>query len=127
MNEIVNNFLLADDEFMPGMHSKQHGFTYSACGPFSKNEERIQKFKETGDRNYIYKNQFDKACFQHDMTSGDFKDFTRRIASDNVLRDKAFNIAKNPKYDGYQRCFASVVGKFFHKKIKGGSVTIKVQ
>ena len=127
MKEIVNNVLLAGDEFMPGMHSKPPGFTYSACGPFSKNEERIQKFKETGDTNYIYKNEFDKACFQHDMTSGDFKDFTRRIASDNVLRDKAFNIAKNPKYDGYQRGFASVVSKFFHKKIKGGSVTIKVQ
>ena len=86
---------------MSEMHLKQPGFTYSACGPFTKNIERIQKFKETGDTNYIYKNELDKACFQHDMAYGDFKDLARRTASDKVLRDKAFNIAKNPKYDGY--------------------------
>ena len=67
MNEIVNNFLLAGDKFMPEMHSKQPGFTYSACGPLTKNKERTQKFKETGDTSYIYKNELDKACFQHDM------------------------------------------------------------
>ena len=95
MNEIVNKFLLAGDKFMPEMHLKQPGFTYSACGPFTKNKERIQTFKETGDTSYIYKNELDKACFQHDMACGDFKDFKRRTASDKVLRDKAFNIAKN--------------------------------
>ena len=84
------------------MHLKQPGFTYSACGPFTKNKERIQKFKETGDTNYIYKNELDKACFQHDMAYEDFKDIARRTASDKVLRYKAFDIAKNPKYDGYQ-------------------------
>ena len=116
MNEIVNKFLLAGDKFMPEMHLKQPGFTYSACGSFTKNKERIQKFKETGDANYIYKNELDKVCFQHDMAYGDFKDLARRTASDKVLRDKAFNIAKNPKYDGYQREFASMVYKFFDKK-----------
>ena len=115
MNEIVNKFLLAGDKFMPEMHLKQPGFTYSACGPFTKNKERIQKFKETGDTNYIYKNELDKACFQHDMAYGDFKDLKRRTFSDKVLRDKAFNIAKNPKYDGYQRGLASMVYKFFDK------------
>ena len=100
MNEIVNKFLLADNKFMPEMHLKQPGFTYSACGPFAKNKERIQKFKETGDTSYIYKHEIDKACFQHDMAYGDFKDLKRRTFSDKVLRDKAFNIAKNPKYDG---------------------------
>ena len=55
------------------MHLKQPGFTYSACGPFTKNKKRIQKFKETGDTSYIYKNELDKACFQHDMAYGDFK------------------------------------------------------
>ena len=80
---------------MPEMHLKQPRFTYSACGPFTKNEERIQKFKETGDTSYIYKNELDKACFQHDMAYGDFKDLKRRTASDKILRDKAFNIAKN--------------------------------
>ena len=67
MNEIVNKFLLAGDKFMPEMHLKQLGFSYSACGPFTKNKERIKKFKETGDTSYIYKNELDKACFQHDM------------------------------------------------------------
>ena len=103
MNEIVNKFLLAGDKFMPEMHLKQPGFTYSACGPFTKNKERIQKFKETGDTSYIYKNELDKACFQHDMAYGDFKDLARRTASDKMLKDKAFNIATNPKHDGYQR------------------------
>ena len=78
------------------MHLKQPGFTYSASGPFTKNKEKIQKFKETGDRNYIYKYELDKACFQHDMAYGDFKNIARRTASDKVLSNKAFNIAKNP-------------------------------
>ena len=88
---------------MPDMHLKQPGFTCSACGPFTKNKERIRKFKETGDTSYIYKNELDKACFQHDMAYGDFKDLARRTASDKVLKDKAFNIAKNPKYDGISK------------------------
>ena len=124
MNEIVYKFLLAGDKFMSEMHLKQPGFTYSACGPFTKNKERIQKFKETGDTSYIYKNELDKACFQHDMAYGDFKDLKRRTFSDKVLRDKAFNFAKNPKYDGYQRGLASMVYKFFDKKPKGGGVNI---
>ena len=107
---------------MPEMHLKQPRFTYSACGPFTKNEERIQKFKETGDTKYIYKNELDKACFQHDMAYGDFKDLAKRTASDKVLRDKAFKIASNPKYDGYQRGLASMVYKFFDKKSAGSGV-----
>ena len=103
MNEIVNKFLLAGDKFMPEMHLRQPQFVYSACGSFTKNKERIQKFKETRDTNYIYKNELNKACLQHDIAHGDFKDLVRRTASDKVLRDKAFNIAKNPKYDRYQR------------------------
>ena len=90
--------------------------TYSACGPFNKNKERIKKFKETGDTSYIYKNELDKACFQHDVAYGDFKDFKKRTYSDKILRDKAFNIANNSKYDGYQRGLASMVYKFFDKK-----------
>ena len=86
MNEIVNKFLLASDKFMPEMHLKQPGFTYSACGPFAKNEKRIQKFKETGDTDYIYKNKLDKACFQHDIAYGNFKDLKRRTFSDNIFR-----------------------------------------
>ena len=122
MNEIVNTILLAGDKFMPEMHLKQPRFTYSACGRFTKNKERIQKFKETGDMSYIYKNELDKACFPHDMAYWDFKDLKRRISSDKVLRDKAFNIAKNPKYDWYQRGLASIIYKFFDKKSKGDGV-----
>ena len=81
------------------MHLKQPEFTYSACDPFTKSEERIQKFKDTGDTNYIYKNELDKTCFQHDMAYVDFNDLAKRTATDKVLRDKAFNIAKNPKCD----------------------------
>ena len=89
MNEIVNKVLLADDKFMPEMHLKQPGFTYSACGPFTKNKERIQKFRETGDTSYIYKNELDKACFQDEMVYGDFKDLKKRTYS-----DKAFILLK---------------------------------
>ena len=67
MNEIVSKFLLVGDKFMPEMHLKQPGFTYSDCGPFTKNKERIQKFKGIGDTSYMYKNELDKACFQHDF------------------------------------------------------------
>ena len=118
MNEIVNKFLLAGDKFMPEMHLKQPGFTYSPCGPFTKNKKRIQKFKETGGTNYIYKNELDKTCFQHDIAYRDFKALARRTASDKVLRDKAFHIDKSPKYDGYQRELASMVYKFFDKSRK---------
>ena len=100
MNEIVNQLLLAEDEFMPEMHSRQSGFIYSACEPFTKIKEGIQKIKETGDSRYIYQNEIDKAYFEHDMTYGNFKDLAERTASDKILPDKAFNIAKNPKYDG---------------------------
>ena len=127
MNKIINKFILVVDKFMPEMHLKQPGFTYSTRGPFTKNKERIQKFKETGDTCYICKNEFDKACFQHDMPYGDFKDLAKRTASDKVLRDQAFNIAKNPKYDGYQRGHASMVYKFCDKKSKGGGFNIEVK
>ena len=119
MNEIVNKFLLVGDTFMPEMHLRQPGFTYSAYGPFIKNKERIQRFKETGYTDYIYKNELDKACFQHDMAYVDFKDLAKRTAADKVLRNKAFKIASDQKYDGYQRGLASMVYKFFDKKSQG--------
>ena len=115
-NEIVNKFLLADDKFMPEMHLKQPGFTYSACGQFTKNKERIKKFKERGNKDYTYKNELDKTCFQHDMAHGDFKDLKRKTFSDKVLRDKVFKLASDPKYDGYERGLASMVYKCFEKK-----------
>ena len=97
MNDIINKFFLAGDKFMPEMHLRQSGLTYSACRSFTKNKERIQKFKQTGDSRYIYKNELDKACFQHIMAYGDFKDLKNRTAADKVLRDKAFNIARDLK------------------------------
>ena len=78
MNDIINKFLLVGDKFMPEMHLRQPGFTYSACGPFTKNKERIQKFRQTGDSRYICKNELDKACFQRHMVYGDFKDNRKR-------------------------------------------------
>ena len=74
MSKIANKILLAGNKFMPEMHLKNPGFTYSACGSFKRNKERIQKFEEKEDSRYIYKNELDKACFHHDMAYGDFKD-----------------------------------------------------
>ena len=103
MNEIVNKFLLLDDKFMPKMHLKRSGFTYSACGTFTRNKERIEKFMQIRNTDFIYKNDLDKASFQHDMAYGKSKDLIKRTQSDKVLRDKAFKIESDPKYDGYQR------------------------
>ena len=112
---------------MPEMHIKQSGFTYSACGPVTKNKERIQKFKEIGDTKYTYGNELCKACFQHDMAYGDFTDLAKRTASDNVLRDKGLNIAKNTKYDRYQRGLASIVYKFLDKKLSGSGMKNEIK
>ena len=126
MNEIINKFLLIGDKFIPEMHLKQPGFTYSDCGPFTKNKERIEKFMQTGNTDFIYKNEFDKACFRHDMVYGKSKDLIKRTNSDKVLKDKAFKIANIPNYDGYQRGLASMFYKFFDKMSKGsGNVTNK--
>ena len=97
MNEIVNKFLLVDDKFMPEMHLKQRGFTYSACFPFSKNKERTEKFMQTGNTDFIYRNELDKACFQHDMAYGESKDLIKRTQSDKVLKEKVFKIVSDPK------------------------------
>ena len=102
---------------MPEIHLRQPQFTYSACEPFTKHEQRIQKFRETGDTNYIYKNELDKACFVHDAAYSDSKDLTKRTVADKILKNKAFYIAKDPKYDGYQRGLASMVYKFFDSKV----------
>ena len=104
------------------MHLRQPGFTYSACGPFTKSKERIKKFKETGDSQYIYQNELDKACFQHGIAYGDFKDLARRTAPNKILHDKAFNIVKNPKYYKYKRGLALMVYTFFDKKTSGSGI-----
>ena len=93
MNEIVNKVLLVGDKFMPEMHLKQPGFTYNVFRPFTKNKERTEKLIQTGNTDFIFKNELDKACFQHDMAYGKSKDLAKRTHSDKVLRNKAFEIA----------------------------------
>ena len=123
MNNIINKFLLAGDKFMPEMHLRQPQFVYSACGPFTRHKERIKEFKHTGDARYIYRNELDKACFQHDSAYADQKDLINRTKSDEVLRDKAYDIASDPEYDGYQIGSASMVYKFFDKKSMGSGIS----
>ena len=123
MNEIINKFLLVGDKFMPEMHLREPGFTYSACGPFTKNKKRIKKFMQSGNTDLIYKNELNKACFQHDMAYSKSKDLVKRTQPDKVLREKAFKIANNPKDDGYQRGLASMVYTFFDKKFSGSGIT----
>ena len=122
MNEIVNKCLLVVDKFMPKMHLKQPGFTYSACGPLIKNKEKIEKFMQTGNTDFIYINELDKACFQHEMAYVKTKDLVKRTQSGKVLKVKAFKIVSNSKYNGYQRGLASMVYKFFDKKSKGSGI-----
>ena len=116
MNNVMNKFLLAGDKFMPEMHLRQPRFVYRACGPFTRHKERIKEFKRTSDTRYIYGNELDKACFQHDSAYADHKDLINRTEADKVLRDRAYDISSNPEYDGYQRGLASMVYKFFDKK-----------
>ena len=115
--------LLVGDKFMPEMYLKQPSFTYSARGPFTKNKDRNEKFVQTGNTDFIYRNELDKAYFQHDMAYNKSKDLAKRTQSDKVLRDKAFKIKSDPKYDGYQRGIASMVYKLFDKKSSGSGIT----
>ena len=120
MNNIINKFLLAGDKFMPEIHLRQPQYVYSTCGPFTRHKERI---KQTGDTRYIYRNDLDKACFQYDSAYTDNKDLRNRTKADKVLKDKAYNIASNPEYDGYRRGLASMVYKFVDKKSMGSGTT----
>ena len=103
---------------MPEMRLKKPQFTDSPCRLFTKNKERIQKLKETGNSRYIYRNELDESCFQHDMAYRGFKDLIKRKAADKFLRDKPFNVAGDPNYDEYQRGLASMVYRFFDKKLQ---------
>ena len=127
MNIIVNKFLLAGDKFMPEMHLKQPRFTYSACGTFTKNKERIQKFKETGDTSYIYKNELDKPCFQHWMAYGDFKDLARRIVSDKFWEIKHLILLKILNMIGIKSFFDRKNASLTDKSVLGSGVYIDVK
>ena len=118
MNNIANKFLLIGDKFMPKLHLKQSGCTYSAYWPFAEHTERIEKFRETDHLKHLYRNELDKACFAHDAAYSDRKDLAKRTILDKVLKEKAYEIVKNPKYEGYQRGLVSMVHKVFDKKIR---------
>ena len=116
MNKIINKFLLTGDKFMQELFLKQPGFTYSTCRPFTKHRERIQKSRETGNLKHLYRNELDKACFAHDAAYFESKDLPSRTISDNIVKDRAYKLARYPVYDGYQRALASMVYKIFDKK-----------
>ena len=124
MNNVIDKFLLAGDKFMPEMHLRQPRFVYSACGSFTRHKERIKEFKRTGDTRLLYRNQLDKACFKHDAACfkhdaayAKYKDVENRLIPDQKLRNSAYHIASNPKYDGYQRGLAGMVYKIFDSKV----------
>ena len=102
------------------MHLKQPGYIYCACGPFTKHHERIKKFRETGHLKHLYTHQLAKACFAHNAAYSDSKDLAKRIISGKILEDKAYEIARNCKYDGYQRALTCMVYNFFDKETGSG-------
>ena len=123
MNEVVNKYLLTGDRFMPKLHLKQPVFTYSPYGAFMKHRKRIQKFKGTCDLKYIFKNKLDKACFAHNAAYANSKDLAKRTVSDNMLKDRAYEIALNPNCDGYQRGLTSMMYKLFDKKLGSRAIS----
>ena len=107
-NHINNKFLLVGDKFMPELHLWDLRVKkYSTCGPFTKHQKRINQFMKDGRASHIYKNELDKACFQHDAAYNRYKDLKGR-----------FKIAVNPRVDGYQRALASLIWKFFNERSK---------
>ena len=120
MNKVMNRFLLTGDKYIPELLLKQPVLTYSACGPFTKPRERIQKFRETGNLKHLYRNVLDKVCFSHDAAYSDSKGLSKRTTSDKIVKDRAYEIARNRGYDGYQRALASMVYKFFDKNTELG-------
>ena len=95
MNKIINKFLLNGDKFTPELHVEQPGFTYSSSRPFTKHRKRIQIFRETGNLRHLYRHELDKACFSHDAAYFDTKDLAKRTILDKILKDKAYEIARN--------------------------------
>ena len=109
MSKIINKILLTGDKFVPEMHLKQLGFKYSVCGPFTKHREGIKRFRKTGHLKHLYRNELDKACFAHDAAYSDSKDLAKRTISDKILKDRAYGIARNGKYDRYQTALANMI------------------
>ena len=121
MNKIINKFLLTGDKILLELYLKQPGFTYSACGPFTKNRERNKKFRDTGNLKHLYRNELDKVCFAHDATYSKSKDLAKRAISHKILKDRTYGIMRNRQYDGYQRALASMNYKVFSEESRFGS------
>ena len=111
---------MTKDKFLSELHLTQPGFTYRACRPFTKHHERIQKFRKTGNLKHLYRNELGKACFAHDAAYSDSENVANNTISDKILKDRAYEIARNRGYDGYQKAMASMVNKIFHKKTGSG-------
>ena len=120
MSKVINKFLLTRDKFISELHLKQLRSTYSACRPFNLHRGRIQKFKETGNLIHLYRSELDKASFAHDEAYSGSKDLAKRTISDKVLKQRAYEIARNRKYDGYQRALGSIADNFFDKITRSG-------
>ena len=124
MNKRIKRFLFTGDQnFMPDLHSKQPGFTYSACGIFTKHRERIQKLTKTGSLKHLQRIKLDKACFAHEAAYSDSKKFAKRTTSDKILNNSAYETAMNREYCGYLRELASLSQKFFDKKTGSGGIS----
>ena len=111
---------MTENKFIPELHLKQPGFTYSACEAFTKHHERIQKFRETGNLKHLYRNKLGKSRFAHYAAHFHSKDLAKGTIADQISKDRAYEIARNRKYDGYQRALASMVFKLFDKKTESG-------
>ena len=122
MNKIIHKLLFTGDKFMSELHLKEPRFTYSSCRPFTEHREKVQRFRETDNLKYLYRNKLDKACFAHDAGYSDSKDVAKRTISDKILNDKTYEIARNCNYNGYQNVLASMVYKFFDKKTEWGII-----
>ena len=123
---IINRFLLIGDKYMPEMHLWDPKVKkYSACGPFTRHQKRIDMFMKDGRLSHILKNRLDAACFQHDSSYAKYKDRANRRQPDIVLKNKALKIATNPRVNGYQRGLASMVYKFFNERAKGSGINNK--
>ena len=118
MNKIINKSLPNGDKFMPELHLKQLVFTYSACGPFTEH----QKLRETGNLKHLCRNKLDKACFAHDSAYSDSSNLAKRTISGKILKDRGYELAGDPRYDGYHRALPSMVYKFFAKKTGSGGI-----
>ena len=107
------------------MHLKQSGINYSACQLFNKHCKRIKIFRETGNSKHICKKELNKAGFAHGVAYSDSEDLAKKSIPDKSLKERAYEIAINPKYDEYQRELASMVYTFLIRKQERQQMSMK--